>query len=357
MTITSIPAGCITPYGESLLHSGIQPLVAYRYGDTVFNIMGGLAPVPGVQSGVLVQSIKGLMPEWHLLDQSGAREDGVTNMGSVLDPIQIEAKLLITGREPGMTPQQAIERKRAVQRAWMDAWASDQVGELSWTTPLMGKWWGSARWMKAANDDIPNGVNATQKFPWTARIDAGVWQSTPSTSQWPPTPLVTSSGSGWLPLTNRGDRDGWWSALVYGPGTFSFSNGPGSTTMVTYGPLLDGQVVLLNSHPRLPVVVDLSQTAITASQYLLPYQKLIKNLVSFASNGNTVPLLQQFESRFGILPPQTSMAALLSGRFTNPVPKSAAGTPTTCNIRVSVTGATSATKVIASLTPRRRWPE
>ena len=355
MTITSYPAGCITPYGEAVLHSGIQPLVAYRYDDTVFNIMGGLAPVPGVQSGVLVQSIKGLMPEWHLLDQSGAREDGVTTMGSVIDPIQIEMKVLVSGKEPGMTPQQAIERKRAVQRAWINAWAADQIGEFSWTTPLMGKWWGMARWMKAANDDIPNGVNATQKFPWTARIDTGVWRSTPSTSQWPPTPLVTSSGAGWLPLTNRGDRIGWWSALVYGPGTFSFSNGFASSTMVTYGPLLEGQVVLLNSHPRLPVVVDLSQTAV--AQSLLPYQKSLQNLVSFASNGNTVPLLQQFESKFGILPPQTNMAALLSGRFTNPIPASVGGVPSTGNIRVSVTGATSATKVIASVTPRRRWPE
>ena len=354
MTITSYPAGTITPYGEALLHSGVTPLVAYRYGDEVFNLMGGLAPIPGVQSGVLLQGIKGLMPEWHLLDQSGAREDGVTNMGSVLEPIQIEMKVLVTGKEPGMTPAQAIARKREVQRAWIASWAADQVGELSWTTPTMGKWWGMARWMKAANDDVPNSVNATQKFPWTARIDAGVWQSTPTTSQWPPTPLVVDSGSGWLPLTNRGDRDAWWSLLVYGPGTFSFSNGPGSTSMITYGPLYEGQVVLLNAHPRLPVVVDLSPTVVT--QVLTPQQSRLENLVSFASNGNIVPLLQQFESKFGILPPQTNMAALLNGRFTKPIPKTV-GTPAGCNIRVSVTGASSATKVIAAVTPRRRWPE
>lgn len=354
MTITSYPAGPITPYGEAVLHSGISPLVAYRYGDHVFNLMGGLAPVPGIQSGVLLQSIKGLMPEWHLLDQSGAREDGVTNMGSVLDPIQLEMKVLITGKEPGMSQRQAVARKREVQRAWIAAWAADQVGEFSWTTPTLGKWWGEARWMKASNDDIPNNINATQKFPWTARIDKGTWQSTPSVSQWPPTPLVTDSGSGWLPLTNRGDRDAWWSLLCYGPGTFSFSNGPANTTMITYGPLLDGQVVLLNAHPRLPVVVDLSQTAIT--QVLLPYQQRLKNLISFASNGNIVPLLQQYESKFGILPPQTNMAALLTGRFTNPIPKPAAA-PVVNNIRVSVTGAGTDTKVIAACTPRRRYPE
>jgi hypothetical protein len=355
VTITSYPAGCITPYGESVLHQGIAPLVAYRYADQVFNIMGGLAPVPGVQSGVLIQSINGVGPEWHLLDQSGARQDGVTNMGSVLEPIQMEMKLLVTGKEPGMTPRQAMERKRAVQRAWFAAWAADQIGEFSWTTPLMGKWWGMARWMKAANDDIPNGVNATQKFPWTARIDAGLWQSTPSTSQWPLAPLMTTSGSGWLPLANRGDRPGEFALLCYGPGTFGFSNGPGSATRITYGPLLDGQVVLLNSHPRLPTVVDLTQT--TISHDLLPYQKALQNLVSFASNGNTVPFLQQFESKFGILPPQTNMAALLSGRFTNPMPAPTGVTPTTGNIAVSVTGANSHTKVIASLTPLRRYPE
>jgi hypothetical protein len=360
--ITTWPSGPITPYGAYTLNNGVQPLCSYVSPDAsqIFWLMGGLAPMPTVQPGVLLQKIpKGLLPPWKLLDQQGARQDGVTNMGAVLDPITIEMQCLISGWTPGCSGQRAVFQKRQVTRAWIDSWGADAVGEFGWQTPQAGKWWGSARWAKSPTDAIPNAVTATQVFKWTARIDSGVYQSVPSTSQFPAvgaSPL-SGSASGWLPLCNRGDRPAWPPFLCYGPfDLLSLSNGPGSTTMITFGPLLAGQCVLINSDMRLPLIVDLSQTAV--AQALTPFQSLLSELVSFATNGNTVPLLAQFESVFGILPPQTNLEALVTGRFTNAVPaKPIAAPPVTSSIAVSVTGATSTTRIIAGLTPLRRYPE
>ncbi|AEK08322.1 hypothetical protein FDG56_gp023 [Mycobacterium phage Bask21] len=163
--------------------------------------------------------------------------------------------------------------------------------------------------------------------------------------------------SGHLALSNRGDQDGWPRYLCYGPGTFKFSNGPGTEPTITFGPLLEGQVVMLTTLPRLRSVIDLSPNQPTEQQ-LSAFQDLIKDLISFATNNNVPPLLQQFESWFGILPPQGNLYELLDGRFTVPIPpKPEDGPPETSFISVSISGATIDSKVVAALTPLRKWPE
>ncbi len=167
---------------------------------------------------------------------------------------------------------------------------------------------------------------------------------------------ATVSQEGFVSLTNIGDVEAWPRYLLYGPGYFSIGNGPSSTDHVEFGPLLDNQVVLIETEPRRRSVVDVSPTALPA-QALTPFQLLIKALVTFASNGNIPPLLEQFESLFGILPPQGNLGQYLTGRFTIPVPAESPGNgPVTSQISVKIQNGNAASKIVAALTPRRRWP-
>jgi len=165
------------------------------------------------------------------------------------------------------------------------------------------------------------------------------------------------SQNGFLPLVNRGDQDGWPRYLLYGPGTFTLSDGPAHTggNTVTFGPLLEGQVAMLTTLPRLRGVVDLSPNQPAQTSNI--FQSLMSELVSFATNNNVPPLLEQFESVFGILPPQGNMYSLLNGRFTTPVPpKFDSQPPVVSNIAVSIANGNASSKVVAALTPQRRWP-
>ncbi|GAS92693.1 hypothetical protein [Mycolicibacterium brisbanense] len=352
----------VTPGGMGRLAKGIHPSASYTSpdGSQKFHLLGGRAPVVGVQRGVHAKSIEGILPSWRMLDQQGARQDGVTNMGSVGDPIKIKMECVLSGREPGMTVVEQVALRRRLTRAWLDSWSPNAMGKYSWFTPTMGHWWGMARWAETDPGKVVNAVNASLPFTLNARIDSGLWQSYPSTCKFPATGTLSGSASGWLTLTNRGDQIGWPSFLAYGPFTqLSIANGPGSPTMITFGPALAGQVFLLNTLPRLPIVVDLSQVPGQATpQTLNQFQQILADLISFATNNNVPPLLQEFESMFGILPAQTNVDALLGGRFTNPIPAKPIGAaPVTSSIAISITGATSQTKVIGALTPFRRYPE
>lgn len=170
---------------------------------------------------------------------------------------------------------------------------------------------------------------------------------------------TTQEQTGFMPLTNMGDIEAWPRYLCYGPGTFTFGNGPNSiVNKVTLGPLYDGQIVLVTTDPRFRSVVDLTPTqVVTPASFLTEVNDFIENLKSYANNYNTPPLLAQFESAFGVLPPQGNLYSSMTGRFTNPIPRSYYGQPlTTSYIPVSITNAAPNSKIIAAITPRRRWP-
>lgn len=168
---------------------------------------------------------------------------------------------------------------------------------------------------------------------------------------------TTVTQSGYVSVTNRSEIDSWTRFLLTGPGYFSLGNGPDTTDFVEFGPLLDGQVVLIETEPRRRAVVDLTPATVSTSQALNPFQQLIKNLVTFATNNNVPPLLQEFESLFGILPPQGNLYSYLTGRFTRPVPGKLPGEqPKTSNIFVKIDNGNASSKVVAAVTPRRRWP-
>lgn len=162
--------------------------------------------------------------------------------------------------------------------------------------------------------------------------------------------------TGYVSLTNIGDLPAWPRYLCYGPGTFYFGNGPGSSDYISVGPMVDGQIILVTSDPRLRSVIDLTPNQPSQSSQV-QFQTLIDDLISFATNNNTPPLLQQFESFFGIVPPQGSLYSTMNGRFTNPVPGTPYGqTPQTQFIPVQIVGADANSQIIAALTPMRRWP-
>lgn len=185
--------------------------------------------------------------------------------------------------------------------------------------------------------------------------------------QQPPAPIAritvadnnTVTQSTLMPLVNRGDQDGWPRYLCYGPGTFTFSDGAvnqgGSPNTITFGPLVEGQIAMITTLPRLRSVTDLSPNQ--APQSNSTFQALMDALVSFAINNNTPPLLQQYESEFGVLPPQGNMYSLLNGRFTTPLaPKYDNQPPVVSQIAVSIVNGNALSRVVAAVTPMRKWP-
>lgn len=160
--------------------------------------------------------------------------------------------------------------------------------------------------------------------------------------------------SGHVQLSNPGTQDGYPELLVTGPGTINFGDGPNSSTMVSFGPLLDGQRALITTLPRLRGVVDL--TVGTATQ-AIP-QTILEQLVALVFNGNTPPLINWLESQLGALPPQTTnLYSLLNGRYKTPLPGVAIPSmATTQRIPVSITNGTLASSIIARLVPQRVAP-
>jgi hypothetical protein len=166
--------------------------------------------------------------------------------------------------------------------------------------------------------------------------------------------------SGFLPLTNIGSVDAWPRYLCYagsGTPTFYFGDGPNSSSLIPFGPLEPGQVVLITTLPRLRSIVDVTPNK-PLPQQLDFWQALIKDLISFATINDVPPLLQQFESFFGILPPQGVLYSLLGGRFTTPIPGKYEGVPPVeAHIPVKIDNAAPDTRVVAAVTPMRSWPE
>lgn len=183
-------------------------------------------------------------------------------------------------------------------------------------------------------------------------------QNTPPTvDEWSMGDNLTVAQVGQLNLTNIGDQEAWPDLIVYGPGTFKFGNGPDTPATIEFGPLLTGQVALIKTAPGERGVYDITHDAST-QQDLTEFQDFIQRLISLAFNNNIPPLLDWFASLFGIRPPQGNMYSLLRGRWTRSIPpRPVADSPTTSSIAIEVTGGNADTKVIAALTPRRRWPE
>jgi hypothetical protein len=166
----------------------------------------------------------------------------------------------------------------------------------------------------------------------------------------------TITQSGFLERRNAGDQPFWDRYTCFGPGTFRFGNGPGSTEMVEFGPLLGNQIMQIRTDPRKRGVVDLSSTPPTP-QELTTWQLALADFVNFATANNTPPLLQALESLFGIQAPQGNPYSLLSGRFSNPIPAKSPGNPIqSYYVKVEIEDGNADSQVIATGTPLRRLP-
>lgn len=345
--MTIYPSGDLTPNQTRRLAEGYEPMFSYTSGDEsmTFHLMGPRSPIPGVQEGLIVNrdSIKGLMPTWQTLDQTGANQDGATFVDAVYQPTEIDMMLEAVGLTPAGT--------RKVIRDWIAAWDAKTTGKLTVETSENGQWWAPVRWLKTPADTLMRASALRQKFLWTSRIDSSFWMSDDSVAS------ITVNGTtagGILTLSNTGDQPAWPRYLLHGPGTFKIGNGPGSSDLVEFGPLVAGQIVLMETEPRRRSIVDITPTQIT--QELTQFQSFLNAVLTFATNNNIPPLLQQFESLFGITPPQGSLYGYLKGRFTTPIPAMPLSGATNSNISFTINGAGSGTKLVAAITPRRRWP-
>lgn len=342
MTIT-YPGGELTPNQERRLDEGYEPQITYVSPDgyATWHLMGPRSPIPGVQEGVTVttDSIKNLMPTWQMLDLVGANQDGATFQDAVYQPSEIDMMVEAHGLTPLST--------RKVIRDWINSWDVKQFGKLSVEADDNGVWSADVRWLKTPTEALMRASSYRQRFLWTCRIDDAFWYAPDSVS--------TRTNTGVLSFTNTGDQPAWPRYLLYGPGTFSIGNGANSSDLVEFGPLLAGQVVLMETEPRRRSIVDITPTQIPA-QNLTPFQTFIQALITFATNNNVPPLLRQFESLFGIQPPQGTLYSLMDGRFTTPIPAQPMSGAVTSSVSVQISGGSSATKIIGAITPRRRWP-
>ncbi|OIN79770.1 hypothetical protein [Mycobacterium malmoense] len=342
----------VLPQGAADLLAGDEENIwcTSQDGLSKYYVAGALKPWPGIQDGILlVGGLKGLTPNFKHLDLKAARQPGVTWTGTVYDVLEMDMQLEAHANTPQGISQVVSE--------WVSMWTPEVLNTVEYWTIDRSYWYLPARRSKPWPDvlkQMPR-LLRMRSFTQTIRCDSGFWFGMPSIDTFQP---GGSGGSGWLRLMNIGNQPGWPTIMFTGPGTVSFSNGPAqnTNTMITFGPLEAGQKVLITTRRRLRNIVDLTNT--TAAQPNTPTAALLSQIINFVTNNNVPPLLQWFESRFGVLPPQGPLYSLLSGQYTNPIP--GVRQPSWAQqayIAVSITGGNSDSQVVGRIDPQRDWPE
>lgn len=167
------------------------------------------------------------------------------------------------------------------------------------------------------------------------------------------------SQSGFLKRINIGDQPMYDDYTLFGPGMFKLYDGPGSDEYVEFGPLLPNQVVFLRTDPRTNTTLVQDMTVTPAwPQQLNVFQDALQKFLTFAgANGSA--LEDQVKSMFGVQPPQGNLYKYLSGRFSDnaAIPAKSPGNPVAPYfVKVEIEGGNADSMVIASGTPRRRYP-
>ncbi|WP_079669983.1 DUF7257 domain-containing protein [Mycobacteroides abscessus] len=166
--------------------------------------------------------------------------------------------------------------------------------------------------------------------------------------------------TGFLKRINIGDQDMYDDYVLFGPFTkVKIYDGPGSDEYVEFGPLLPNQVVFLRTDPRVHTTLVQDLTSVPPSpQELDLFQEAIEKFMSFAGMNGTA-FADQIKSQFGITPPQGPLYKYLKGRFSKnaAIPPKSPGNPAQPYfVKVSIEGGNADSKIIASGTPRRRYP-
>jgi hypothetical protein len=382
-TFNHMPPGRISNYAAELMRLGPDAVVKFISpgGRLIWHLAGGKAPMPGVEPGLVMQSVTGQQAPFKLIDLQGARQPGVTNTDRVPDPMELDFVFSANAPlGPDFLPDP--DGMSRVIRWWFESWANNRQGKVTHYTPEMGEWWCNARQFKSLPDTFKLSYRQTgeQVLTWAARADDAYWWSFDSTDELYYTAGPGETQSGWLHLCNRGTEDGWERFLFYGPGSVAITEPNGN--VVTFGPALDGQVVLITTRPGLRSVIDVTPQPLP-SQTLTGAQQVLQDLIEFVTNNNTPPLLQLFLSWAGIMPPQGQLYSLMKNRFNCPIPGVEEAQPPQ-NTRIGVkflpgvmrpaafNGNTALlppaagdtiepvankTRLVAALTPARMWPE
>jgi hypothetical protein len=173
MTIT-YPVGPITPHGEYYVMKGTVPEVTLKaYDDSIHFFMMGGKSIPdkvNAPESVQLEDVKGLIPPWQHIDQKAATQDGVTNIDTLYDPIEVALTVACRGK--------TSIRTRQVVRDLIASIDAKQQSELSWSTPDGGYWWAPVRWFKGAPDDALMTVpQCRQRLSLRLRADNGFWRT------------------------------------------------------------------------------------------------------------------------------------------------------------------------------------
>ncbi|HEY2064480.1 MAG TPA: hypothetical protein VGG84_00865 [Gemmatimonadaceae bacterium] len=354
-TVTTLGAAPTNLYAQKLLELGLDPVIRLFSPSSrlIWNIGGPTAPIAGAESGMVLNQFSGFNAPFHLFDLQGARQNGVTNTGKAFDAAEVDMVLELSAGPGAET--------RRVLRWWIETWAGNRVSRLNYWTPELGDWWLWVRQFKPVTNQfkLSYAQSGQLELPWAARGDDAFWLSYDSVDTFDGATAGSGNGNGYVSLVQRGTEAGQPRYLVYGPGTFSLGDCT-SGRSVTFGPILPGQVFLISTLDRLPVVIDVTpaDTPVPA-QNLTDVQKLLQYIISFVTNNNVPPLLQELESVFGIQPPQGNPLSLIANRFKASIPglEESQG-PFTTHIPVSITGGTAGkSKIVGALTPMRTWPE
>ncbi|MEB3021316.1 DUF7257 domain-containing protein [[Mycobacterium] crassicus] len=186
-----------------------------------------------------------------------------------------------------------------------------------------------------------------------------LWATTPApVDRWALSSNNTAAQGGKIQCFNFGDQPMYRTYTLVGPGIFNIAVSPGSTDMVSMGPLLDGQVIYLRTDPRKTTITDLTAKPPTPQQ-LNDWQQAVKDFLDFATGGNAPPLMHALASQFGIQPPQGNLYSLLKGRFGTesaipPAPVS--GEPEPYFVDASITDGNADSQLISTGIPLRRYP-
>lgn len=341
MTAPIYPPGSITPLGSYRALNGTLPELSFVGADgTKFYLQGGKSPILSCEDGIGLLEIMDMQAKPVLLDEQGARQDGITNLDTVFDPCVIKLRLELSGTTP--------QSMRKTWRSWVSTWNPPQVGVFTWFTQEMGHWWMPVR----QNGPLPRGMqqdvslHRRMEFEWTARGDNAFWQGPDSMSIFPggnypgaPQVLTDGAASGWCPVTNLGTRPAWPRFLVTGPGTFTLGNG--GNVFATGNPAYASGYA--------PGIVGTAITPVTLGPLAAGQQALVV----------TMPRLRSVQLQLPAAQAGTSLYQLLNGRFTTAsqvAPKQDGFPPVAQWIPVGITGGTSASQIITAITPYRTWP-
>ncbi|GFG83393.1 DUF7257 domain-containing protein [Mycolicibacter algericus] len=174
MTVTTYPAGPITPHGQYYRDSGRYPTVhlASHDGSVEFYLHGGESiPWPDRPEVVRLTKggIKSLIAPWKIVGQKGATEDGETFIDALHDPAELELTVEAIARDPRRLQSLVAELLGSIDKK--------RTSPLTVVSPTGERWWSGVRWNKTPAEPFSWGESRKQKLTLRLRIDGALWRS------------------------------------------------------------------------------------------------------------------------------------------------------------------------------------